>query len=81
MATLRGAVPGVVAICPGSRGSAFRARQKAHPLDGARRHNKTVYGNAESLGVMVGAFGGGALAGTLLYRAVAHRLPRRLTFL
>ncbi len=29
---------------------------------------------------MVGAFGGGALAGTLLY-GVAHRLPRRLTFL
>jgi predicted MFS family arabinose efflux permease len=41
----------------------------------------TVYGSAESLGLMVGAFGGGALAGTLLYGVVAHRLPRRLTFL
>ena len=43
---------------------------------------KTIYGNPESLGLMVGAFGGGALAGTLLYGAVAHRLPsRRLTYL
>ncbi len=42
---------------------------------------KTIYGNPESLGLMVGAFGGGALAGTLLYGVVAHRLPRRLTYL
>ena len=42
---------------------------------------KTIYGSAESLGLIVGAFGGGALAGTLLYGSVAHRLPRRLTFL
>jgi hypothetical protein len=42
---------------------------------------KTIYDSPESLGLMVGAFGGGVLAGTLLYGAVAHRLPRRLTFL
>jgi predicted MFS family arabinose efflux permease len=42
---------------------------------------KTIYNSAESLGLMVGAFGGGALAGTLLYGVVARRLPRRLTFL
>jgi hypothetical protein len=42
---------------------------------------KTIYGNPGSLGLMVGAFGGGALAGTLFYGVVAHRLPRRLTYL
>jgi predicted MFS family arabinose efflux permease len=43
---------------------------------------KTIYGSAASLGVMLGAFGGGAFAGTLLFGAVGHRLPsRRLTFL
>jgi len=42
---------------------------------------KTIYGNPESLVLMVGAFGGGALVGTLLYGVVARRLPRRLTYL
>jgi predicted MFS family arabinose efflux permease len=41
----------------------------------------TVYGSAASLGAMLGALGAGALAGTLLFGAVGHRLPRRLTFL
>ncbi len=41
----------------------------------------TIYGSAASLGAMLGAFGAGALAGTLLFGAVGHRLPRRLTFL
>jgi predicted MFS family arabinose efflux permease len=41
----------------------------------------TFYGSAASLGAMLGAFGAGALAGTLLFGAVGHRLPRRLTFL
>jgi predicted MFS family arabinose efflux permease len=41
----------------------------------------TIYGSAASLGAMLGAFGGGAFAGTLLFGAVGHRLPRRLTFL
>ena len=40
-----------------------------------------IYGSPESLGLMIGAFGGGALVGTLLYGVVAKRLPRRLTFL
>jgi predicted MFS family arabinose efflux permease len=42
----------------------------------------TIYGSAAGLGAMLGAFGGGAFAGTLLFGAVGHRLPsRRLTFL
>lgn len=41
----------------------------------------TFYGSAASFGATLGAFGAGALAGTLLYGAVGHRLPRRLTFL
>ena len=39
-----------------------------------------LFGSAASLGVILGAFGGGALAGTLLYGIVGHHLPRRLTF-
>jgi Major Facilitator Superfamily len=42
---------------------------------------KTFYGSAESLGVVLGAIGAGALAGTLLFGVVGRRLPRRLTFL
>jgi predicted MFS family arabinose efflux permease len=43
---------------------------------------KTIYGSAASLGAVLGALGAGALAGTLLFGAVGHRLPsRRLTFL
>jgi MFS family permease len=38
-----------------------------------------IYGSPESLGLMIGAFGGGALIGTLLYGVVGKRLPRRLT--
>jgi predicted MFS family arabinose efflux permease len=37
----------------------------------------TIYGSAPSLGVILGAFGGGIFAGTLLFGAVGHRLPRR----
>jgi predicted MFS family arabinose efflux permease len=40
-----------------------------------------IYGSPQSLGVMVGAFGGGALVGTLLFGAIGRRWPRRLTFL
>jgi predicted MFS family arabinose efflux permease len=40
-----------------------------------------IYGSPESLGLMIGAFGGGALLGTLLYGVAAKRLPRRLIFL
>lgn len=35
---------------------------------------------AASLGFIVAAFGGGALAGTVLFGFVAHRLPRRIPF-
>jgi predicted MFS family arabinose efflux permease len=37
------------------------------------------YGSAVDLGLMLGGFGCGALAGTVLYGAVGHRLPRRAT--
>jgi predicted MFS family arabinose efflux permease len=39
------------------------------------------YGSAASFGAMLGAFGAGALVGTLVFSVVGHRLPRRLTFL
>jgi MFS family permease len=39
------------------------------------------YGSAADLGLMFGFFGGGALAGSLVYSAIGHRLPRRRTFL
>ena len=42
---------------------------------------RTFFGSAMDLGVVLGAFGAGALAGTLLFGAIGHRLPRRLTFL
>ncbi|HUG16516.1 MAG TPA: MFS transporter [Thermomicrobiales bacterium] len=41
----------------------------------------TVFGSAVNLGVMLGGFGGGALVGAVLYGAVGHRLPRRMTFM
>jgi len=37
-------------------------------------------GGAVALGVLVGTMGGGALAGSLVFGAVGHRLPRRATF-
>lgn len=37
-------------------------------------------GGAVAFGLLVGAGGGGALIGSLLFGAVGHRLPRRLTF-
>jgi predicted MFS family arabinose efflux permease len=42
---------------------------------------KTFFGSPESLGVVLGAFGVGALVGTLLFGAVGRNWPRRLTFL
>jgi MFS family permease len=38
-----------------------------------------TYGSAVNLGLMLGGFGGGALVGSLLYGAIGHRLPRRVT--
>ncbi len=42
---------------------------------------RQVYGSALDFGLMVAAFGGGAMAGTLAFGAVGHRLPRRATFI
>ena len=38
------------------------------------------YGSAADLGLMYGIFGGAALAGSLAYSWIGHRLPRRRTF-
>ncbi|MDI3341324.1 MAG: MFS transporter [Sphaerobacter sp.] len=38
-----------------------------------------VIGSVVALGTLLSAFGGGSLAGMLLYSAVGHRLPRRAT--
>lgn len=37
-------------------------------------------GGSVAFGALVGTMGGGALAGSLLFAAVGHRLPRRATF-
>ena len=42
---------------------------------------RELYGSAASLGVIVGSLAGGAFVGTLLFGAVGHRLPRRLTLI
>jgi MFS family permease len=41
---------------------------------------REAYGSAADLGVMYGTFGGFALAGSLAFSAIGHRLPKRLTF-
>jgi MFS family permease len=38
------------------------------------------FGSAADLGLIYGVFGGAALAGSLAFSAVGHRLPRRRTF-
>jgi MFS family permease len=38
------------------------------------------FGGGPAFGLLVGAMGGGALVGSLLFGAVGHRLPRRATF-
>ncbi len=40
---------------------------------------KQTYGSPVNLGLMLGGFGGGALAGTVFYGTVGHLLPRRAT--
>ena len=39
-----------------------------------------VYGSSVDLGLLLGAFGGAALAGAIGYGVIGPRLPRRLTF-
>jgi MFS family permease len=39
------------------------------------------YGDATALGLMLGGFGAGALAGALLYGIIWHRYPKRLVFI
>jgi MFS family permease len=41
---------------------------------------REAFGSAVDLGLMLGVFGGAALAGSLVFSLVGHRLPRRLTF-
>ena len=41
---------------------------------------KEVYGDALGLGLLLGANGGGAVVGGLIFAAVGHRLPRHATF-
>ena len=40
---------------------------------------RQTYGSAVDLGLMLGGFGSGALAGTVLYGIFGHLLPRRAT--
>lgn len=42
---------------------------------------KEIFGSPTSLGLMLGAFAGGALAGTILFGIIGRRLPRRQLFL
>jgi MFS family permease len=42
---------------------------------------KDVYGSAQALGVMFAGFGAGAVAGSFIFFAVGHRVPRRAAYL
>jgi MFS family permease len=42
---------------------------------------KTIYGSPTSLGLAIGAFGAGALMGSLVFGAIGRGWPRRVTFL
>lgn len=39
-----------------------------------------IFGSALDLGLVIGAFGGAALVSSVVFGAIGHRLPRRLTF-
>ncbi len=41
---------------------------------------KQILRSAAALGAIIAAFGGASFVGTILYGAIGHRLPRRLTF-
>lgn len=40
-----------------------------------------TYGSAADLGLILAGFGAGAVTGAVLFGAIGHRLPRRLTFI
>jgi MFS family permease len=42
---------------------------------------KEIFGSSESLGLMLGSFAAGSLAGTILFGAIGRSLPRRRLFL
>lgn len=42
---------------------------------------REIFGNSVDLGIMVAGFGAGALASTVVYGSIGHRLSRRMTFL
>ena len=44
-------------------------------------YGKEIYGSPESFGALVGSFGAGAFAGSLLFGVVGRTWPRRRTFL
>ncbi|HYO92524.1 MAG TPA: MFS transporter, partial [Pyrinomonadaceae bacterium] len=39
-----------------------------------------VFGSAVNLGLIIAGFGAGAMLGTIIFGAIGHRLPRRMTF-
>jgi MFS family permease len=41
---------------------------------------KQTFGNAINLGLVIASFGAGAMLGTILFGAIGHQMPRRLTF-
>jgi predicted MFS family arabinose efflux permease len=41
---------------------------------------REAFGSAADLGILYGTFGGFALAGSLAFSAIGHRLPKRRTF-
>ncbi|MBV9788595.1 MAG: MFS transporter [Chloroflexi bacterium] len=41
---------------------------------------KELYGSAFDLGLLIATFGGAAFTGAMIFSAIGHRLPRRLTF-
>lgn len=41
---------------------------------------KQTFGSAVNLGLIIAGFGAGAMLGTIIFGAIGHRLPRRMTF-
>ena len=43
-------------------------------------HVKQAFGSAVNLGLIIAGFGAGSMLGTIIFGAIGHRLPRRMTF-